>query len=146
MKIFLGSSTDAKSQSKAFINATTRWGVKFVPWWTAFKPGRTLIDELKRIKSEVDAAILLVSPDIKAKIRGKYHQIPNLNVLLEFGYFYSAFGKKKVAIVKYGSVYMPSDLGGYIHVTGSGGFTRNGVVAPGKRMKEEFERWVKGMR
>lgn len=94
MKIFVGSASGAKSQAKAFINANTKWGVKFLPWWDAFQPGRVLIDELKRVKSEVRGAILIVSPDVKAKIKGHYQYIPNLNVLLEFGYFYASFGKK----------------------------------------------------
>ena len=146
MKIFVGSASGAKSQAKAFIKANTKWGVKFLPWWTAFHPGRVLIDELKRIKGEVDAAILIVSPDVKAKIKGKYQYIPNLNVLLEFGYFYAAFGKKRVGIVKYGSVHLPSDLGGYIHIAGSTHFTHNGVVSPGKKTKADFAAWVKAMK
>lgn len=146
MKIFVGSASGAKSQAKAFIKANTKWGVSFLPWWEAFHPGRVLIDELKRIKSQVDAAILLVSPDVKAKIRGQYQYIPNLNVLLEFGYFYSAFGKKRVAIVKYGNVHLPSDLGGYIHIAGSSHFTHNGVVQPGKKTKADFAAWVKAMK
>ena len=146
MKIFIGSSAGAKSQAKAFAKANTKWGVKFKPWWDAFEPGRVLIDELKVIRKEVDAALLFVTPDVKAKIRGRYQHIPNLNVLLEFGYFYAAFGKKRVAIIKYGNVHMPSDLGGYIHIAGSTHFTTNGVVAPGKRTKDEFDRWVKAMK
>jgi len=146
MKIFVGSASGAKSQAKAFINANTKWGVKFLPWWEAFQPGRVLIDELKRIKSEVHAAILIISPDVKAKIKGHYQHIPNLNVLLEFGYFYAAFGKKKVAIVKYGTVHLPSDLGGYIHIAGSTHFTHNGAVPPGKKTKSDFEAWVKAMK
>lgn len=146
MKIFVGSAAGAKSQAKAFINANTKWGVKFLPWWDAFQPGRVLIDELKRIKYEVDAAILIISPDVKAKIKSHYQYIPNLNVLLEFGYFYAAFGKKKVAIVKYGNVSLPSDLGGYIHIAGSTHFTHNGIVQPGRKTKDNFASWIKAMK
>lgn len=70
------------------------------------------------------------------------YEIPNLNVMFEFGYFYGQFGKEKVAILKYGDFYLPSDLGGYIHIFGSKGFKRGAVTAVGKRTSNEFTRWV----
>jgi predicted nucleotide-binding protein len=60
----------------------------------------------------------------------------------EFGYFYGHFGKPRVAIIKYGDYYTPSDLGGYIHVFGSSYFKRGSAVAVGKRTEREFERWI----
>jgi len=63
-------------------------------------------------------------------------------VLFEFGYFYAALGKENVALAKYGSVDLPSDLGGYIHLFGSRRFQRNAGVRVGKRTKVEFDRWL----
>jgi hypothetical protein len=51
-------------------------------------------------------------------------------------------GKKKVAMLKYGNFYLPSDLGGYIHIFGSTFFKRGAVVQVGKRTESEFSRWI----
>ena len=75
-------------------------------------------------------------------VRGHKRAIPNLNVLFEFGFFYSALGKEKVAVVRYGDIYLPSDLDGYIHITGSKHFTRGRAVSVGKLTKTEFDRWL----
>jgi len=85
-------------------------------------------------------------PNSKTEIAGSEHAIPNLNVLFEFGFFYGALGRANVAVVRYGEIHLPSDLGGYIHITGSKHFTPRRAVAVGKRTKEEFARWLHPLR
>lgn len=140
--IFLGSSSAAKSQAKAVIKAFTSATLEFVPWWDAFTAGRTLLEDLDNIREDVDGAILLFSPESTTTIRKNRYDVPNLNVLFEFGYFYGHFGKDKVAMLKYGDFYLPSDFGGYIHIFGSTFFRRGAVVQVGKRTQQEFARWV----
>ena len=86
--------------------------------------------------------MLLFSPESTTRIRKKEYSLPNLNVLFEFGYFYGHFGKKKVAMIKYGDFYLPSDFGGYVHINGSKFFKRGAVVQVGKQTTAEFTRWV----
>jgi len=140
--IFIGSSAAAKSQAKAVIAKFKSATLEFLPWWEAFTAGRTLLEDLDNAKGKVDGAILLFSPEAESTVRGNTVQVPNLNVLFEFGYFYGHFGKKKVAMLKYGDFYLPSDLGGYIHIFGSAFFKRSAVVKVGKRTESEFNRWV----
>jgi predicted nucleotide-binding protein len=140
--IFIGSSTAAKSQAKAFITKFQSATLAFKPWWESFTAGRTLLEDLDLIRSKVDGALLLFSPEAESTVRGNPVQVPNLNVLFEFGYFYGHMGKKKVAMLKYGSFYLPSDLGGYIHISGSSFFKRGAVVQVGKRTESEFNRWI----
>lgn len=45
--IFLGSSGAAKSQAKALLAALERPGLAFLPWWEAFTPANTLLQELR---------------------------------------------------------------------------------------------------
>jgi predicted nucleotide-binding protein len=141
-RIFIGSSSASKTQAKAVVKAFESPTVEFVPWWGAFTPGRTLLEDLDSIKAKVDAALLLFAPEAESTVRGNVVQTPNLNVLFEFGYFYGHFGKQKVAMLKYGSFYLPSDLGGYIHINGSKFFKRGAVVQVGKRTTGEFTKWV----
>jgi predicted nucleotide-binding protein len=146
IKIFIASSSAAKRQAKMFMEGCEHQNIKFIPWWDEFQPGRTLLDELTRIKSEVHAALLIMTPEgVSTSPKGKEVIIPNLNVLFEFGFFYSAFGHPNVAVVKYGNVSLPSDLGGYIHINGSEFFKHNAGVAVGKRTKSEFYRWLDAM-
>ena len=116
--------------------------LEFLPWWEAFTAGNTLLEELDGIRAKVDGALLLFSPESKAEIRKRECSIPNLNVLFEFGYFYGHFEKKKVAMIKYGNFYLPSDFGGYIHIFGSKYFKRGGVVKVEKKTVPEFSRWI----
>ncbi len=143
--VFIGSSAAAKSQARAIVRRFTRPGLKFLPWWDAFTAGRTLLKDLDSIRGRVDAALLVFSPESATRIRNKRHHVPNLNVLFEFGYFYGHFGEKRVAMVKYGDFYLPSDLGGYIHIAGSRSFRRGAAVPVGKRTAREFERWVEAL-
>lgn len=140
--VFIGSSAAAKSQARAIVRRFTRPGLRFLPWWDAFTAGRTLLKDLDHIRDRVDAALLVFSPESITRIRGKRHAIPNLNVLFELGYFYGHFGEKRVAMARYGEFYLPSDLGGYIHIAGSRSFRRGKAVPVGKRTERELERWI----
>jgi predicted nucleotide-binding protein len=141
-KIFIASSNGAKSQAREFIKGCSRADVTFFPWWEQFNPGQTLMDELTRIRDKVNRAIVILTPESDTNIRGQKHSIPNLNALLEFGFFYGAFGPANVTLVRYGNVHLPSNLGGYIHITGSKYFTSNRSVKVSKKTKTEFERWL----
>ncbi len=63
-------------------------------------------------------ALLVLTPDTRAEIREKSVYLPNQNVLFEFGFFYSALGPTRVALVRFGNVHLPEDLGGYIYIYG----------------------------
>lgn len=140
--IFIGSSAAAKAQARALIRHFSSPKLRFLPWWDAFTAGRTLLKDLDHVRGRVDGALLLFSPESSTRIRNKRQDLPNLNVLFELGYFYSHFGEKKVAMVKYGEFYLPSDLGGYIHIAGSRSFRRGRAVRVGKRTAREFGRWA----
>ncbi|MBS1700960.1 MAG: nucleotide-binding protein [Armatimonadetes bacterium] len=143
--LFVGSSSGAKSQAKELISKLSSPTLQFLPWWDAFTPGQTLMEDLDAIKNKVDGALFIFSPEGEATIRGELKQIPNLNVLFEFGYFYGHMGKTKVAMIKYGDFYLPSDFGGYIYITGSKFFRRSAVVAMGSRTKRDFMKWIQAL-
>ena len=143
--LFIGSSAAAKSQAKAVIARFQSPTLEFVPWWEAFTPGTTLLAGLDDIRERVQGALLLFSPEAESIVRGTSVQTPNLNVLFEFGFFYGHFGPKKVAMLKYGDFYLPSDFGGYIHIFGSKFFKRNAVVQVSKRTEREFGKWHAGL-
>lgn len=141
-KLFIGSSSAAKSQAKRLVAELSSATVEFVPWWTSITPGQLLLNELETIKNSVDGAVLVFSPESESTIRGDKKNLPNLNVLFEFGYFLGSFERKNIAMIRYGEFYLPSDFGGYQWIHGSSGFRRGGVQAVGQRTKEEFGRWI----
>ncbi|EQD74210.1 nucleotide-binding protein, partial [mine drainage metagenome] len=141
-KLFIGSSSAAKSQAKKFVETLSSHTLKFVPWWGNITPGQVLLDELDSVYEQVDGAVLLFSPESETKIRNDKKQIPNLNVLFEFGYFLGAFERKKIAMIKYGDFFLPSDFGGYQWIHGSRGFRRGGVQKISDRTQAEFGRWL----
>ncbi len=140
--LFIGSSFAAKSQAKALVKELSSATLDFLPWWDAFTPGKTLLEELDSVRVKVNGALLIFSPESKTTIRKEKKWTPNLNVLFEFGYFYGCFGKQKVAMIKYGDFFLPSDFGGYIWLTGSKFFERGKVVQVGNHTKKDFEKWI----
>lgn len=141
-KLFIGSSSAAKSQAKKFVEAFQGPTLKFFPWWENITPGQLLLEELDAIYKKVDGAVLIFSPESIATIRNNQKEIPNLNVLFEFGYFLGAFYRNNIAMVRYGQFYLPSDFGGYQWIHGSKGFRRGGVQAISQRTRKEFGCWL----
>ena len=86
--LFLGSSSAARSQAKAFASAFSDDAVEFLPWWEAFTPGRTLLSELDEfvvLLDELEAAfrsadlhrlgkVALRSGDIHQRHRQCHHR------------------------------------------------------------------------
>lgn len=141
--VFLGSSKLAKTQARTLVKTLTSPTLALLPWWEAFTAGRTLLEELDALKGKVNGALLLFSPEAPATIDGKPQDVPNLNVLFEFGYFYGCLGRDRVAMISYGTFFLPSDLGGYIHIYGSKFFKKGKSVPVGVRTKDEFTRWIR---
>lgn len=141
-RIFIGSSKAAKRQATIIANHFESGTVEFVRWWEAFTPGRPLLTDLDAICNQVDAAVLVMSPESQSTIRGNDVWIPNLNVMFEFGYFYGKLGPAKTALIPYGEFYLPSDLHGYTHITGSKFFRSGHGVQVGKRTEDSFNKWI----
>jgi len=142
IKVFVGSSSGAKSQAKKFMEGCTNKNIQYLPWWEQFNPGSTLLDELDRIRKSINAAVLLLTPEaLSTNAKGTEIAVANQNVLFEFGYFYAALGKSRVALVKYGAINLLSDLGGYIHIFGSKFFKHGAATPVGAKTKVGFDQW-----
>lgn len=142
VNVFVGSSGAARNQAKLLIKDLQGASITFHPWWDAFTPTRTLLEDLEAIAKKVDAAILLFSPDFPGTVRGNSVALPNQNVMFEFGFFAGVLGRSNVAMIRYGDFYLPSDLGGYIHITGSSYFKPSSAVPASNKTKQDFQRWV----
>ena len=144
MKIFVASADNAKAHAKKFIDGCKHDNVEFFPWWEYFSPGETLLETLNNASKEMDAAVIILTPDGMLQRGNQQNQIlvPNQNILFEFGFFYGAKGKSRVAVVKYGAPNLPSDLGGYVHIPGSSSFTPNMCNNASAGTKAGFKKWI----
>jgi predicted nucleotide-binding protein len=59
---------------------------------------------------------VLLTPDDFVKKDGKSYFQARPNVLFELGWFYGAFGRNRVCIVKNVKTALPSDLGGILSI------------------------------
>jgi hypothetical protein len=140
MRIFVASSSLAIPQARKFIEACGGKGIKFVPWWDHFKPGHTTYEQLLSVVKKVDRAVVLLTPEHKTKTGKTSQMLPNVNVLLEFGLFLGRLGKRGVVVIKFGKVFIPSDIHGLNYIDG-GKFRRSGKEV-GDVAKAKFKRWI----
>jgi predicted nucleotide-binding protein len=142
IKIFVGSSGAARNQAKLLIKDLASTTITFLPWWDTFTPTRTLLEDLEATSKKIHAALLIFTPEFPATVRGNNVALPNQNVMFEFGFFTGVLGRSNVAMVRYGEPYLPSDLGAYIHITGSTFFKPSHVVPTSKKTRSDFQKWA----
>ncbi|MEG0308934.1 MAG: nucleotide-binding protein [Clostridium sp.] len=120
MKIFIGSSTESKDAIYD-ITEIIRGGMpqhECVPWFDdeVFKASEYTLDSLIRCSKEVDCAIFIFNADDKVKnSKGEFLKTRD-NVLIEYGLFVSALGRKNVVILHKDKTDMPSDLSGITYI------------------------------
>jgi Predicted nucleotide-binding protein containing TIR-like domain len=116
-RIFLGSSSDGENE--ALLDAlgelltTEPNSFLVLPWRVTAKPGESIITTLITNTERADFAVLLLTPDDRASVRGETRRLPRDNLLFELGLFMGRLGPKRVLMVcPEGDVKIPSDLGG----------------------------------
>lgn len=112
-QIFIGSSREALNEAKSIESRFVGFNADVTTWSEGvFKASFTTIETLETKAKEVDFAILILSADDVAKIRGKDELVPRDNVIFELGLFMGAIGRERTfMIVPTGSdVKLPTDL------------------------------------
>lgn len=114
LKIFVGSSSEAIEDYESICEKIEDLGHEAVGWKTSFQKGEIFLDSLFRIGNEVDAALLVATPDDILSSRGHQQQTLRDNVLFETGLFMGMLGRASTALIVTGhsTVKLPSDLAG----------------------------------
>lgn len=116
LRIFIGSSSESKECAqliqellKDLDSSIEIWG-----WWNdkVFESGDTHIESLFKAISITNAAILIFAEDDRTEKRGVNSWTTRDNILLEYGMFAAAHGRKNVMVAKLGNPSLPSDLSG----------------------------------
>jgi hypothetical protein len=119
MKVFIGSSSEAKDEMRSIARWIEDAGHQPLPWDEpgVFIPGDHLFTKLRIISQKlVDAAILIFSEDDKVWFRSDMTTQPRDNLLLEYGLFAGQLGAERAIVCKKGNPKQPIDLAGILHV------------------------------
>ena len=140
MNIFIASSMESKKTLDELSVIIEQLGHQVLRWDDPgiFAPGESTMQSLKRIKENVDAAIMIYSPDDKVWFREQERDQPRDNVLLEHGLFIGSLGQNKAIIIKTSqNVKIPTDLLGLTHIP----YSRNKKNIA----KKELETWLNNL-
>jgi len=93
-------------------------GVVALRWddTTVFKPGDFVFDRLAEHAQLVDGAILIFTGDDRVWYRDDKVSQPRDNVLLEYGLFSAALGRKRAIVCRSEDPRVPTDLDGIVRV------------------------------
>jgi predicted nucleotide-binding protein len=114
--VFIGSSSEAADVATYLDKALKKQGIATRSWIDGvFQVSETTIESLTNIASQVDFAILLLTPDDITTSRKKKVNSPRDNVIFELGLFMGALGRDRTLIVADKTLgKLPSDLLGVV--------------------------------
>jgi predicted nucleotide-binding protein with TIR-like domain len=115
--VFFGYCSKASELARNIKTFLESDGLRVHDWATAFRPGRTIMEEVKRAAVTSRCGLFLFTADDPIEGSQTVTAIPRDNVLLEAGYFMSAAGQSRTLVVRESGTKMPADLGGIIYLT-----------------------------
>lgn len=118
-RIFIGSARESKPLAEALAQDLADKGYEPRRWWTEFPPGSVTLDRITEITKAVDGAVFVCGRDDKTWYRGLSTDTPRDNIVLEFGMFVVALGRKRTVVVHEEGTRLPSDLDGISFVASS---------------------------
>jgi hypothetical protein len=143
-RIFVGSSSEALELAEVVGHVIQQAGLTPILWNSgAFRPGRTLLEEIESFPREVQGAVLLATPDLRC-IRGdEEFWAPAPNLLFEYGYLGGRLTRDRVAICRIDDAEMPSDAHGVKLIES----TRSDLCGtePPRGFVAELTNWLSGL-
>lgn len=115
LRIFIASSTEGASVARALrttLQAELGTSALVELWSHKFELGDTAIEALETISDEADFAVVVMTPDDKAKIRHANEVVPRDNLVFELGLFIGTLGRERsiVALDPKDKLKLPSDI------------------------------------
>jgi predicted nucleotide-binding protein len=109
--------------------------------------GRALINKFQDVAAQVGFAVVLMTPDDYGGVAGETTSFPRArqNVVFELGFFYGAFGPKRVVALVKGNVESPSDIDGVVYIKLDGNDWHKELVRELRAASFEVD-WNKVMR
>lgn len=137
-----GRDSAALEELKVFVSQRLRLGDPIV---LAEQPSRgmTLIEKLEFYAKMTDLVFVLFTPDdvgALAQVNPSLRSRPRMNVVFEYGYFIGALRRRRgrVFLLTKGSIEMPSDLAGIVHIS-----ICDGLESAMPTFEIELQDWLK---
>jgi hypothetical protein len=145
-KIFIGSSTEAQGVARLVAKVIERAGMEPVLWETIFLPGPILLDGIEGLRSSIDGAILLATPDLVCDRPAQKQKFsaPVQNVIFEYGYLSGRLSRNRVAVCQFDGAEIPSDLQG-LTVVKAGDYAEGKLSALESEAEATLRRWLDGL-
>ncbi|HWR96925.1 MAG TPA: TIR domain-containing protein [Candidatus Methanoperedens sp.] len=116
-EVFLASSSEGREAAERIAAVLEDVpGVKSRLWYKEFHSGDITFVRIQELSREVAGAIIVATPDDDSVIRGEAARVPRSNVVFEYGFLSSSLGLSRVALCRYDTVHIPSDLGGVTYI------------------------------
>lgn len=132
--VFVGSSSESLTEAQWLSQSLNRRAVTSRLWTQGvFQLSSTTIEDLMRMATESDFAVLLFTPDDLTTSRGKTNASPRDNAVFELGLFMGALGRARTFLVvpRGVQIKLPTDLLGMTHLP----FRKGGKSSIGKRLR-----------
>lgn len=113
--VFLGYCSGSDGVAARIGSLLTRAGATVHDWSVDFRPGGSILDQIKGASDICSAGVFVFSED-DPLVGQAGLAAPRDNVVFEAGYFMAAKGPERVLIVRVGNAKMPADLGGNIYL------------------------------
>jgi hypothetical protein len=112
-QIFIGSSGEARTEAERIAGILEQLpDVKPRLWYNEFSAGDITVLKISALSREVAGALILATPDDDSVVRGQAVKVPRPNVVFEYGYLTCSLGLSRVAMCRYDTTCLPSDLEG----------------------------------
>ena len=110
VRLFLGSSSEGREVARN-LQVELGDGIEVVRWdQSVFEPGGYTLDSLIAAATSVDFAVLVATPDDTTVSRGEMTPSARDNIVLEFGLFAGALGRKRTYLLATGELKLPTDV------------------------------------
>jgi hypothetical protein len=112
VRLFIGSSREGAHVAHNLQAVLENRGVCEVEVWDAgiFEAGDYTLDSLEEVAARCDFAVLIASPDDVTTSRGDTSASARDNIVLEYGLFVGALGRKRTYLLAIGEVKLPTDV------------------------------------
>lgn len=114
--VFLGYAAEAEPVAKSISFFLTGLGVDVLDWHQ-FRTSGFILQRIEEAARATSCGIFLFTASDQLTRETGSHKAPRDNVIFELGYFSGQKGKERTLVIVEDETKVPTDLGGYIHVS-----------------------------
>lgn len=143
-KIFIGSSSEAEALAQVVAEVINNHkSTQAVLWKDSFPTGVILLEQIEHLPDQFVGAVLLATPDLECCRDQTSFSAPIANIIFEYGYLSARLGRRRVSILQFHEVDLPSDLQGVTIIKDKQYQYQKGAAAPlSESTKKSLWQWL----